>query len=111
MLCRCCEMSMHASDGVEGASVCISATLMPCDSALVCEQRGEAGGGVIQSMGLTYSTEGHVKLMAPTVNSISRTLIRHNRGLKKPVSWRVDRHVLPHAAVNTGIRSELINFC
>ncbi len=47
MLRRCCEMPMQASDGVEGASVCISAMLMPCDSTLVCEQRGEAGGGVL----------------------------------------------------------------
>jgi len=58
---------------------------------------------------LTDSTEGRViKLTAPTVNSISLSLIHHNRSLILRSLCRsgTDQHVLPHADVNTGIRSD-----
>lgn len=108
MLHRCCETGFRWGGG-RSKCVYFCHTNALRQRVLVCEQRGEAGGGVLCSDRFNRrprqahgsDCQLHFPLSHPP---------QPRSYFKKPVSWRDDQHVLPHAAVNTGIRSEPINF-
>lgn len=108
MLHRCCETGFRW--GGRSKCVYLCHTNASRQRVLVCEQRGEAGGGVLCSDRFNRRPrQAHgsdCQLHFPLSH-----LPQPRSYFKKPVSWRDDQHVLPHAAVNTGIRSEWINIC
>lgn len=108
MLHRCCETGFRW--GGRNKCVYICHTNASQQRVLVCEQRGEAGGGVLCSDRFNRRPrQAHgsdCQLHFPLSH-----LPQPRSYFKKTVSWWDAQHVLPHAAVNTGIRSERIDIC